>query len=219
MKQFIVLFFLTVTAVQTNCGGHGGCLKKQLGEFASRKPDCNRIYSEFVSEELRRDVTEEEFIRLCRQERVLCDFTSGKVPANPEIVYRATVRLADGRQFFLLFEDGRWKLDSDLLEFYPANTPQQALASFIKAFESKRWDIVASFMPASYSIGNDEVVLKKYWEEGEFADRIRELVVVLKQHLGDDIMVYEDRAELRFAPGHRVELVKEAGRWKIREIK
>lgn len=100
---------------------------------------------------------------------------------------------------------------------YSQATPREAIASFIAAFEAKRWDIVVRFVPAKHA---DDITEDKIRDEVERSPEIRENIEAIKRALeaNVEITVDGDKAEMRYAEGDEVELIREDGVWKIEDL-
>lgn len=129
---------------------------------------------------------------------------------------RAVVELDDGSSAELeLDAAGRWVLSSDLTNFYPQDTPRAALASFVRAVEHERWDVILELMPdadradlTAEALGEN---LKSQREE------LTRLVALLKTALDGPIEIVGDRATLTYGESYTARLVLENARWKIED--
>lgn len=126
--------------------------------------------------------------------------------------------LDDGREVRLVLEDGRWKLDGAILDVYSQATPRLAIASFVRAVENKRYDVLLRFVPRAYRTPDltAEVLQRSF--EVEMRDEIAAIVDVLRESANEPIEENGDRARLSLGPGDAVLLVREDGAWKIEDI-
>ncbi|MFH1437503.1 MAG: hypothetical protein ABIJ56_17485 [Pseudomonadota bacterium] len=220
-----VALFLALPCLCLSCGSRGGDLKKDLSEIEKqiKNKDCAALYK-YLSSARKQTVAEQQFVELCKKEnedirRLLQSIKAvQKDKKDVEITYSATLELADGDSARLVFEDGAWKLDSDLIDFYPQSTPGEAIASFIKAFGKKRWDVLAQLMPSKYMSQDDAKILEKHWGDPLARAEMEKIIMVLGDHLEDEVVMEGNRGVLDFAPQHRVELLKERGKWVIVHI-
>jgi hypothetical protein len=207
------------------CGARTSSLDKEIGELEARlkKKDCEGLYGR-LSKERQEAMPREAFVKLCQERQPELEALLAAVAAlkkskkKPSVDYRALVTLKDGSTLVMVYEKDGWKIDTDLVTFYPQSTPQEAVASFIKAFEAKRWDVLAQFMPSKYTAEDDAKILEKHWSEPAARAEMEQLLLVLKDHLGEEMKVEGNRATMEFAPQHRVELLKERGVWVIVKI-
>ncbi|MGH7752333.1 MAG: hypothetical protein ACREN5_05925, partial [Gemmatimonadales bacterium] len=114
----------------------------------------------------------------------------------------------------LVFEGGRWKLGHDPLDFYGQATPRDALRSFVRAVQRRRWDVVLRFVPQAWVGGTTAESLRRDWQ-GPRREEIAALVRTLRAHLEDPIEQKGDRARMPYGPSTAVEFVREGGLWKI----
>ena len=110
--------------------------------------------------------------------------------------------------------DGRWVLSSPATKFYGQSTPREALASFLKAYAARRWDVIADLVPSKYSVEDDAAVLEKAWSDPEGREVIERLIKIIEEHLDDEIEVQGNRAFLRHPEG-QVTFLREGGLWVI----
>ena len=217
--------FIALPCLCLSCGSKGGDLKKDLSEIEKqiKNKDCAALYA-YLSSARKETMTEQQFVELCKKEnediRKLLQSIKAAQKDNKDVqvTYRTTLELADGGSAQLVFEDGAWKLDSDLIDFYPLSTPKEAIASFIKAFEKKRWDVLAQLMPSKYMSQDDAKILEKHWGDPQAREEMEKIIMVLGDHLDDEVTIEGNRGVLNFAPQHRVELLKERGKWVIVHI-
>lgn len=232
-----IIPFLAVFAI--SCGGKSSSLQESLGEIEEmlRNRDCGALYA-CLSSRRSSEVSEEEFLRLCKEGKGgIKELFSlyeeegkkrggrkgkkkkkGKREEDADVVYRAVVTLDDGSVVELVCEKGEWKIDSDIIHFYPQGTPREAITSFIEAFERKRWDVLARLMPSKYTSEDDAKILEEHWGGKKQGAKMKQLLTVLESHLQDAVKIEGNRAVLEFAPQHRVELMKEGGKWVVVNI-
>jgi len=213
-----------------SCGGAASGLEGDLRQIEDllKNKDCKGLYGH-LSKTGREQIKEEQFIEACKQESpefknlltALKDSRKDKREKKKKklvVDYSASVTLKDGKVVEMVFEEGQWKIDSGLTEFYPQTTPKEALESFILAFRAKRWDVLARLMPSQYASQDDAKILEKHWSSPEAREQMEQILTVLADHLKDEIKVEGNRAILEFAPQHTVELLKERGVWTVVHI-
>jgi hypothetical protein len=223
--SLILILAAGCLAAAAGCGGKTAGLGKQVHEMEARikAADCAGLY-ELLSKEKKSAMTQEQFVTLCKQEAAELGrlaqtiVSTKKAKQKADVAYKAVVTLKDGSTLQMVYENGAWKIDSALIDFYPTPTPREALASFIKAFEAKRWDVLARLMPSQYTSKDDAKILEEQWSSPAAHDEMKQLLTVLKDHLQDEVTIDGNRATLAFAPSHMAELLKERGVWMIVKI-
>jgi hypothetical protein len=172
-----------------------------------------------LSAEAQRDIPYAAFERMAREnpDEVKEIARSLRRPIAESQV-TATVTGADGSQLLLVYEAGSWRVDGSAIDLYSQASPELAMASFVKAFESKRYDVLLRFVPTEKRAGLDEKALRAAWE-GEQKRDMTQLVQALKASLPTaKVELLGDRATLAYGPGATVELLREQGVWKIEEL-
>ena len=175
---------------------------------------------DLLSDEAKNSMSFEAFQRMVQEnpEEVKDIVRSLERPAGDPLV-TATVTTPDGESLLLVYEDGAWRVDGSAIDLYSQATPRQAVTSFIRAFENKRYDVLMRFVPEAMREGLDEKKLKSAWE-GEQRAEIERLVQALKAALPTArVEMLGDRATMAYGAGGTVELVQERGVWKVEEFK
>ena len=181
---------------------------------ALEEGDADRAWA-LLSEDYRRGLSREGFARALREDREEVRRIALDLRAAAERVHlHARVRYGEGEAIELVFEDGRWKLRRDPLDFYGQATPREALRSFLRAIERRRWDKVLRFVPQRWQGGMTVESLRRDWE-GPRKDEIASLVRTLRAHLLDPIDEQGDQARMPYGPSAAVEFIREGGAWKI----
>ena len=178
-----------------------------------------------LSDEAKKSMPFEAFERMVKENPdEVRDIASALTrPAGPPLV-RATVTAPGGESLVLIYEDGQWRVDGSAIDLYSQATPEDAIRSFIRAFENHRYDVLLRFVPDkvaapdSSGAGLDAKKLKKAWE-GEQKEEMEQLVAALRAAL--PTARFErlgDRATMAFGAGGTVELMREHGAWKIEDF-
>ncbi len=130
----------------------------------------------------------------------------------------ATVTAPNGETLLLVLEDGQWRVDASAIELYGQRSPREALASFVRALERRRYDILLRFVPDDKLEGLTAAELKKAWE-GSQREEIQALSEALRLALPSaKPEVTGDRATFAFGAGGAVALMRERGVWKVEDI-
>lgn len=126
----------------------------------------------------------------------------------------ASVVSPGGDTLRLVFEDGRWRILGNVVDFYDQSTPRAAVRSFVRAMERRRYDVVLRFVPEADREGMSVEKMREAWEGDEEIER---LLAVLREHLEDPIEEVGDRATMPYADGRAVHLVREGELWRIED--
>ncbi len=133
------------------------------------------------------------------------------------IELRADVELADGERLALVQEPGGWRFAHDPLDIYPQRSPDEALRSFLRAVERKRWDVVLRFIPQRFRATITADTLKERWE-GPQAGELKAQLMVVRAHLDEPMELSGDEARLPVGERKQVKLVREEGLWRIETL-
>ncbi len=161
--------------------------------------------------------TQKEFVALLRegsaeQKTVLEQLRS----KGARVEMEASIDLGEGDSLRLVVENGEWKIASDPLDFYGQRTPAEALRSFVRAIERRRYDLVLHFVPAKWAETMTAEKLRREWE-GEKREEIAILVKNLKRNLTAPIHESGNRATRPYGERYEVRFVREDGLWKIED--
>lgn len=138
-------------------------------------------------------------------------------PSGPPEV-TATVTTPNGQTLLLFYENGQWRVDASAIDLYSQADPMRAIASFVRAFDNRRYDILLRFVPDEARTGLGEAQLRQAWE-GEQKQEIEQTVRALDAALPTaHIEQLGERATMAFGAAGTVELVREHGNWKIEDI-
>jgi hypothetical protein len=175
-----------------------------------------------LSTDARRSLSLEAFRKLVLESPADADELAQSLarPTSDPIV-TATVTTPQGDELTLVYEHGRWRLDGDSVDVYSQGTPRQAIRSFLRAFERKRYDILMRFVPDAKKAADDrhpaldEAKLRESWEgpQKEEFDRITQGIrAALPQSTIEET---NERAAMPYGANGTITLVREHGLWKI----
>ncbi|MCC7537388.1 MAG: hypothetical protein IT379_14290, partial [Deltaproteobacteria bacterium] len=116
----------------------------------------------------------------------------------------------------LIEEDGSWRVDDPVVDFYRQDSPRAALRSFVEALSRRRYDVVLRFVPNADREGMNAETIRR-WMEGEEREDVERLMTNLRAHLDDPIEVVGDRATMHYAERFAVQFVREDGVWRIED--
>ncbi len=134
----------------------------------------------------------------------------GKLPAAP----RATLELPEGETLTLVQEDGAWRVDGHPLEPWGQRSPRAALRTFVRAVESRRYDVVLGLVPTRHRATVTLETLRLFWEGASAAENAQ-VVGRLKAALGAPLIELGDEARMPYGERAEARLVREDGLWKI----
>ncbi len=126
----------------------------------------------------------------------------------------AAVQYGDSETIRLSSEKGEWRIAEDPTDIYSQRTPREALRSFVRALEQRRYDIVLRFVPARWAKDLTRAKLKKAWE-GKGKDALETLIANLKANLDGPFKQSEDRATMAYGEGFKLKMVREESLWKV----
>ena len=135
-----------------------------------------------------------------------------------KIALRAEVELADGERLGLVEEAEGWRFARDPLDFYPQRAPDEALRSFLRAVERKRWEVLLRFIPQRYRATITADSLRARWGEGAGAVELQQQLAQVRAHLDEPLELTGDEARLPVAERKQVKLVREEGVWKVETL-
>jgi hypothetical protein len=137
--------------------------------------------------------------------------------AKGRVELRAEVELADGERLELVQEADGWRFARDPLDIYPQRAPDEAMLSFVRAVERKRWDVVLRFIPQRYRATITADSLKERWD-GAGAGEVKAQLAVVKSHLDEPMELAADEARLPVGERKQVKLVREEGVWRVETL-
>ena len=172
-----------------------------------------------LSAEARGRVSQREFERMVTENgREIADISAGLLAPAEVPRVTATLTSPEGERLLLVYEDGGWRVDASALDLYARDTPEAALASFVRAFNNKRYDVLLRFVPDAKREGMTEEQLRRAWE-GEQRPQVEQLTQALGASLPNlQVEVLGTRATATYGTGGTVELVHEQGGWRIEDF-
>jgi hypothetical protein len=189
-----------------------------LGDYvdAAAAGDCAAAYG-LMSSAYRAETSREDFCQAMRDNPA--EFREAvqslrRVEGDPEITARVRYGLGDEMSFVL--EGGRWRIDSPVFDFYAQETPRDALRSFVRAVESRRYDVILRFVPSEYRERMSAEALRTLWE-GDKRDEIQQLLENLRASLDEPIEETGDRATMQYMDRFTCRFLREDGLWRIED--
>lgn len=200
------------------CAARQGSPEVTVRSFADALDDgrYEAAYA-LLGESYRRRVSLEDFVRHIeahpQEARELAALLAH--PAETEAI-TARVPFPDGDALELVWEDGRWRVVGNTVDFYDQSTPRAALRSFVRAMERRRYDVVLRFVPEADREGMTVEHMREAWE-GEGREEIDRLVANLRANLDRPIEIVGDRATMTYGDSYTVQFVREDGVWRIED--
>jgi hypothetical protein len=170
-----------------------------------------------MTADFRKRHNQQEFVRMLRDnpDALKQAVSQLKGPVD-RVELQAELSYAEGDKLRLVVEQGQWKIASDPVDFYSQRTPAEALRSFVRAIERRRYDIVLRFVPAKWAGKMTVDTMRKQWE-GEKQGEVKQLLGNLKANLKAQIHTSGDRANMPYGEKHEVRFVREDSLWKIED--
>lgn len=208
--------------------GIGGC---PAGSTTSANPPASVVgaYAEalqvgnyeraygLMSLAYRKRYDKKDFIRMMQENpaeaRAVAQQLRGKAQ---QVDMEAKVELAESESLRLVVENGAWKIATDPLDFYSQRTPGEALRSFVRALERRRYDIVLRFVPSKWADAMTVDKLRREWET-EKREEVTQLLKNLKANLGAPIHQSGNTATMPYGEKFEVRFVLEDGLWKVED--
>lgn len=192
--------------------------EKTIGTYARalRAGETEQAYS-MMSRSFRDRVSFEEFKTMLGDDRAEIEETvelllSLRAPASQE----AIVRYGNGDELRLIFENGEWKVATNVVDYYSQATPRDAIRSFVRAVERRRYDVLLQLAPRSEQEWLSREVLEQNFE-GEARAELERIVAALRESLDKPIQVTADRATMEYAERFTIRLVRQDGLWRIED--
>ncbi|MCC6749594.1 MAG: hypothetical protein IT371_18155 [Deltaproteobacteria bacterium] len=172
---------------------------------------------ELMSLSFRQRYDRKEFLRMLRENPDEVRMSVRQLQEVPEQArVEARFEYGEGDAFLMVVEDGHWKLASDPLDFYSQRTPAEALRSFVRAMERRRYEIVLRFVPAKWAESMTVEKLRKQWE-GEKREEVDRMLKTLRANLNAPIRETGDIATMPYGDKYEVRFVREDSLWKIED--
>jgi len=207
------LLFLAVALVA--CGGaiDDRTPESTVASLASalERHDVDTAYR-LMSRRYREQVSIDEF-RAMFSDTAEIDHTATRLrdrdgPAEEE----ASVTYGAHEQLLLRREGDTWRVVTDVVDWYSQRTPRQAVRSFVRAIEARRWDVLLRLLPEVDREAMTEDRLREMLA-GEGEEALDHLATGMRDALDADIEEHGDHATLAYGERYRVELVREGDVW------
>jgi hypothetical protein len=165
-----------------------------------------------MSRRYREQVTLEEFRALFADQAEI-EHTATRLrdrdgPAEEE----ASVTYGAHETLQLRREGDTWRVVTDVIDWYSQRTPRQAVRSFVRAIEARRWDVLLRLLPEADREAMTEDRLREMLA-GEGEEALDHLAAGMRDALDADIEEHGEHATLPYGERFRVELVREGDVW------
>lgn len=202
------------------CAGSSSAARsphQTIADYASalKRQDAKAAYA-LLSTDAQRRLPFSRFKRmLVENPEAVARLAEALEQPESRMLVTATLKGSEGESVDLVYEQGAWRAQLSAIDLYSQATPTAALASFVRAFEAKRYDVLLRFVPEAERNGLTAEKLREAWE-GVQKEEMQELVEGLKASL--PTMKAErlaNRATIAYGSQGTVELIEERGLWKI----
>jgi predicted SnoaL-like aldol condensation-catalyzing enzyme len=172
---------------------------------------------ELMSDNFRQKYPKEDFIRMLKDNAADVRFYTAKFKDKPQKrKVRAVLEYANGDNLFLVMEGEEWKLAAEPLSTYSQQTPSDALRSFIRAVEQRRYHIVLRFVPSRWASSMSAAKLQQEWE-GSKKKEVGLLIQNLRANRNAKIHMGTNTATMPYGGKYQVRFIREEGKWKIED--
>lgn len=212
MRRFSLLSFL-VFACRTSAPAPVRAVDAYVA--ALEAGDFGRAY-DLMSSSFREQHKRDDFVRRMKESPAEVRETAARMRAGSRQVHvSAHLQFDDLHDELYLVQEGEgWRIANDPLDFYPQDTPQRSLRSFVRAVELGRYDVVLRFVPDKWKAGMTPGKLKAEFE-GDRREELSALMRALTANLDNVISQQGDEARMPYGDRFEVKFVNEGGLWKI----
>lgn len=215
--RLLALSLIVVGALA--CGGSRAAPTGALDRYAAalRAKNYDAAYA-LMSSEFRARVERDEFVRMLRDNPREVEDTAKRLGGSSrKLELSAELRYGLGDSLVLIEEGGQWRIADNPLAFYDQSTPRATLRAFVRAYRLERWDVMLRMVPRAYADRMNVEILRTQFT-GPRAEDMAQLMNRLEANLTGSIEeLGPAEAALSYGAG-RVTLVREDGRWRIKDL-
>jgi hypothetical protein len=207
-----------IALIASGCGSlqHGGDPQATLHAYAHALDQgrADEAYG-YLSDDARRGISLDAFRRTVKDDpEGVAEIGRSLERATAPALVTATITSSGGQELHLVLEKGQWRVDASTIDLYAQDTPRHAIIGFVRAIERQRYDLVMRYVPDAHRAGLDAAKLRAAWE-GRDKDDIAQVIAALKHALpAGPIEETGGRAAMQYGASS-IQLVREAGLWKI----
>ncbi|MEM9189793.1 MAG: hypothetical protein AAGF12_11490 [Myxococcota bacterium] len=213
------VFAIALVTLALGCPRGGGVTPEAtLADFSAalREQRYQDAYG-MMSRNYRRRVSLEDFERHLTNNPAEANVAANALSQPDGPAERsAIVTYGDGERLAMVYENGGWHLQGNVVDFYDQSTPRAALRSFVRAMERQRYDVVLRFVPDADREGMSEDRMREAWS-GDGREEVEQLLAKLRANLDAPIEQVGERATMPYGESSTVRFVRESGVWKIED--
>lgn len=212
---WLVLRALLVT-LAVGCGPAVSSPEAALEALAAalRAGDADTAYG-LMSRSYRARVSREEFRALfVAQPEEIARTADALGRRSGPVEEEARIEWREHEHIELAREGGAWRVVSDVVDYYSQSSPRDAVRSFVRAAEHRRFDVLLRLLPEADRADLDAARLEALWT-GEGREGFERLVGSLRAGLEAPIEIHGEHATMEYGEHARAELAREGERWVI----
>ena len=211
---FLLVVTLALLVVPVGCGPSVGSPEATLDALARalRAGDADAAYA-LMSRSYRARVTRAEFGALFETQPDEIARTADVLSrrAGP-VEEEARIEWREHEDIELAREGGAWRVVTDVVDHYSQATPRDAVRSFVRAAESRRFDVLYELLPAADRASTDAARLEALFT-GEGREGFERVVGSLRAGLEAPIEIHGEHATMQYGEHARAELALEGEHW------
>ncbi|MBT8495397.1 MAG: nuclear transport factor 2 family protein [Deltaproteobacteria bacterium] len=215
----VLVIALAMVAAMSGCRSGRSDAVKTLDAYsqALERKDYDAAYG-MMSEEYRAQHSRDQFVDLLEQNSGEVKETAKRLRGqSAEVEVFAEFNYGLGDSMRLVREDGVWKIASNPSQFYSQASPREALRSFVRAYQAKRWDVMLRYVPKRYRERMTKDTVRKQFD-GERREEIAAMMKQIAAHLDEPITVNGAEARMPYAERYEVVFRREDDGWKISDL-
>jgi len=171
-----------------------------------------------MSEQFRARHSKEEFVRMMKENAREVGETANRLKAaHKAFKVTAEFRYGLGDTMRLVRQNGQWRIASNPIHFYSHASPREALRSFIRAYNLKRWDVMLMFVPDKYRKRMNIDKVKKQFH-GDDREAMASMMNMLEANIDEPIQDKGNEARMPYGEKYEVTFLREDGKWKIQDL-
>lgn len=211
MRSRIAIVGALVLGVAGGCGGGTASVDPPAGAVseygrAVQSRDAEAMWA-LLDEETRARVTPADLRRLLSENEAELGEQASLLgqAASRGVQARARVPLETGETVVLVLEDGVWRVDGGVLDAPSLRTPRDAVVALRRALQRRS-------MP-----GVERVLARQ--PRAELDAELRRFIEETADELDLEYEIRGNNARVRTSAGREILLVREAGEWKVLEVR
>lgn len=171
-----------------------------------------------MSEQFRARHSKDEFVRMMKEnDREVRETANRLKRAHKAFKVSAEFNYGLGDKMRLVQQDGRWRIATNPIHFYSHATPREALRSFIRAYNLKRWKVMLRYVPNKYRKRMNVDKMRKQFD-GDNRESVASMMSMLEANLDQPIADKGNEARMPYGDHYEVKFLREEGQWKIQDL-